>query len=88
VGEEQRIPGRGEDVPDVVERLWGFCHTLRNDGIDYGDTIEQIAYLLFLKMAEERGLVPPRKHEWRDLRYLSGNIPVDPYMDLLRGLGK
>ena len=36
-------------------KLWGFCHTLRHDGIDYGDYIEQITYLLFLKMADERG---------------------------------
>ncbi len=27
---------------DVVQKLWGFCHTLRHDGIDYGDYIEQI----------------------------------------------
>jgi type I restriction enzyme M protein len=41
-------------MTDVVQRLWGFCHTLRHDGIDYGDYIEQITYLLFLKMADER----------------------------------
>ena len=34
----------------------GLCHTLRHDGIDYGDYIEQITYLLFLKMADERGI--------------------------------
>ena len=43
-------------MTDVVGKLWGFCHTLRHDGIDYGDYIEQITYLLFLKMAAERGL--------------------------------
>jgi type I restriction enzyme M protein len=41
---------------DIVNKLWGFCHTLRHDGIDYGDYIEQITYLLFLKMADERGI--------------------------------
>ena len=40
-------------MSDVVQKLWGFCHTLRHDGIDYGDYIEQITYLLFLKMADE-----------------------------------
>jgi hypothetical protein len=39
---------------DVVSKLWGFCHTRCHDGVDYGDYIEQIAYLLFLKMADER----------------------------------
>ncbi len=43
-------------MSDIVQKLWGFCHTLRHDGIDYGDYIEQITYLLFLKMADERGL--------------------------------
>ena len=39
----------------IVGKLWGFCHTLRHDGIDYGDSIEQLNYLLFLKMIEEKG---------------------------------
>src|SRR5262245_25410363 len=43
-------------MSDLVQRFWGFCHTLRHDGIDYGDYIEQITYLLFLKMADERGI--------------------------------
>lgn len=43
-------------MSDVVQTLWGFCHTLRHDGIDYNDYIEQLTYLLFLKMAEERGI--------------------------------
>lgn len=42
-------------MSDIVQKLWGFCHTLRHDGIDYGDYIEQITYLRFLKMADERG---------------------------------
>ena len=29
---------------DIVGKLWGFCHTLRHDGIDYGDYIEQLTY--------------------------------------------
>ena len=43
-------------MTDIVQKLWGFCHTLRHDGIDYGDYIEQLTYLLFLKMADERGI--------------------------------
>ena len=51
-------------MSDVVQKLWGFCHTLRNDGIDYGDYIEQITYLLFIKMADERGIELPRGCNW------------------------
>ena len=43
-------------MADIVGKLWGFCHTLRNDGVDYGDYIEQLTYLLFLKMIEEKGV--------------------------------
>ena len=41
-------------MSDIVQKLWGFCHTLRHDGVDYGDYIEQLTYLLFLKMANEQ----------------------------------
>jgi hypothetical protein len=43
-------------MTDIVQKLWGFCHTLRHDGVDYGDYIEQITYFLFVKMADERSI--------------------------------
>jgi hypothetical protein len=43
-------------MSDIVQRLWGFCFTLRHDGCDCGDYIGQLAFLLFLKMAD-RGAV-------------------------------
>ncbi len=42
----------------VVKKLWSHCQVLRGDGLSYGDYLEQLTYLLFLKMAEDRaGLV-------------------------------
>ena len=38
----------------IVQRLWNYCNILRDDGLSYGDYIEQLTYLLFLKMAHER----------------------------------
>jgi type I restriction enzyme M protein len=85
---------------DVVQKLWGFCHTLRHDGIDYGDYIEQITYLLFLKMAEERGIdlrkltVRRGSHlekwdcSWPNLAARSGTDLIDGYADVLRALGQ
>ena len=55
-------------MSDVVQKLWGFCHTLRHDGIDYGDYIEQITYLLFLKMADEQGVELPEGLRLADAR--------------------
>jgi type I restriction enzyme M protein len=75
-------------MTDVANKLWGFCHTLRHDGIDYGDYIEQITYLLFLKMANERDLQLPRGTDWAHLRQHSGTDLSDAYVDALRTLGR
>ena len=40
--------------PIIVQRLWNYCNLLRDDGMSYGDYVEQLTYLLFLKMAHER----------------------------------
>ena len=75
-------------MSDVVQKLWGFCHTLRHDGIDYGDYIEQITYLLFLKMADERGIDLPKGCDWPTLSGKSGTDLTDDYVDILRKLGQ
>ncbi|MBK7457803.1 MAG: type I restriction-modification system subunit M N-terminal domain-containing protein [Betaproteobacteria bacterium] len=38
----------------LVQKLWNYCNVLRDDGMSYGDCVEQLNYLLFLKMADER----------------------------------
>jgi hypothetical protein len=73
-------------MSDIVQKLWGFCHTLRHDGVDYGDYIEQLTYLLFLKMAEERGAEVPKKFDWASLKEQSGTALTDHYADILRKL--
>lgn len=78
-------------MSDIVNKLWGFCHTLRHDGIDYGDYIEQLTYLLFLKMADEKGIEIPTgedgtAYDWASLKPLSGTDLTDHYTDLLRSL--
>ena len=73
-------------MSDIVQKLWGFCHTLRHDGVDYGDYIEQLTYLLFLKMADEREAKVPRGCDWNSLKELSGTALTDHYADILRKL--
>lgn len=84
-------------MSDVVQKFWGFCHTLRHDGIDYGDYIEQITYLLFLKMADERSidLSGIRTEEdsavdcsWPELSRRSGSSLVSHYDAVLKALGQ
>src|SRR3989440_313260 len=75
-------------MTDVVGKLWGFCHVLRHDGVDYGDYIEQITYLLFIKMADERNVKLPKGCSWPELEAVSGTDLTDHYADILRTLGK
>ena len=42
----------------IVQKLWNYCNVLRDDGMSYGDYVEQLTYLLFLKMADERSQPP------------------------------
>src|SRR6266853_447622 len=73
-------------MSDIVQKLWGFCHTLRHDGVDYGDYIEQLTYLLFLKMADEKSVVIPKGCDWESLKALSGTKLTDHYNEALRKL--
>ena len=40
-------------APSIVNKVWNYAHVLRDDGVSYGDYVEQITYLLFLKMVHE-----------------------------------
>src|SRR5690349_14678130 len=75
-------------MSDIVNKLWGFCNTLRHDGINYGDYIEQLTYLLFLKLADEKGLSIPAEYNWQTLRQLSGTGLTEHYQTMLTQLGK
>ena len=68
---------------DVVNKLWNFCHILRHDGVDYGDYIEQLTYLLFLKMADERNITIPQNCTWNTLTGLEGEELLNHYSGLL-----
>jgi type I restriction enzyme M protein len=73
----------------VVDRLWGFCNVLRHDGVDYSDYIEQLSYLLFIKMAAERKVALNNKANWEALRRPHNNSHVlSTYRDVLYEMGK
>jgi type I restriction enzyme M protein len=75
-------------MTDVVQKLWGFCNTLRHDGINYGDYIEQLTYLLFLKLADEKGVAVPPGYGWDSLLEKSGTDLTEHYQTTLTRLGK
>jgi type I restriction enzyme M protein len=45
----------------LISKVWNFANVLRDDGVGYGDYLEQITYLLFLKMADEMSKPPYSK---------------------------
>lgn len=79
----------------IVSKVWAFCQTLRDDGVGYGDYLEQLTYLLFLKMAHEYSLPPhnrklniPQEYAWESLLSKSGSELEGHYTTLLRELGQ
>ena len=73
-------------MPDIVNKLWGMCHAMRHDGIDYGDYIEQLTYLLFLKMASEKDIEIKKGCDWETLKSKSGTDLIDHYSECMRKL--
>lgn len=61
---------------------------MRHDGIGYGDYIEQLTYLLFLKLAQEKGVKLPKDCTWNDLKIKSGTDLLDAYIEILRSLSR
>lgn len=75
-------------MSEIGNKLWGFCHTLKHDGIGFTDYVEQISYLLFLKIADEKGIELPAGRDWQALSSKSGEDLLDHYVDTIRALGR
>ena len=78
----------------IVSKVWSFCTTLRDDGVSYGDYLEQLTYLIFLKMADEYAKPPynrdvgiPAEFNWQSLKSKRGAELESHYVTLLRELG-
>ena len=80
---------------NIVQKLWNYCNVLRDDGMSYGDYVEQLTYLLFLKMADERSRPPwnqkspvPAKYGWQSLLKKDCDELFDHYRHTLEALGR
>ena len=78
----------------LVQKLWNYCNVLRDDGMSYGDYVEQLTYLLFLKMADERSQPPynqpsivPAEYAWASLLTRDGDDLFEHYRHILERLG-
>ena len=79
----------------LIQKVWNFCHTLKDDGVGYGDYLEQLTYLLFLKMAHEytqppysRATQVPAGFDWAALRTKTGEPLEAQYLATLHRLGQ
>jgi len=79
----------------IVSKVWNYCNILRDDGVSYGDYLEQLTYLLFLKMAYEyskppfnRQTIIDKKYDWESLKNKTGAELEVHYVTLLNELGK
>ena len=80
---------------NLIQKLWNYCNILRNDGLFYGDYVEQLAFLLFLKMADEQSRAPfnkkspiPEKYSWPELLKRDDNELEIHYRHTFEELGK
>jgi len=83
------------NAEQLSSKIWNFCHMLRDDGVSYGDYLEQITYLIFLKMADEyrrppwnRDIGIPATCDWSSLKARTGAELEGHYIELLRKLGQ
>lgn len=83
------------NTSSIISRVWSFCTTLRDDGVGYGDYLEQLTYMIFLKMADEYAKPPynrdvgiPEKYNWQALTSKKGAELEVLYVELLRELGQ
>ena len=79
----------------IVQKLWNYCNILRDDGLSYGDYVEQLTFLLFLKMADEQSRPPydkhspiPKGYDWESLLKKDGDELETHYRHILDTLGK
>jgi type I restriction enzyme M protein len=79
----------------IVQKLWNYCNVLRDDGVSYGDYVEQLTYLVFLKMADEQTKPPfnkpstiPKGFDWKSLAEKDGVDLEIHYRAVLDKLGK
>ena len=76
----------------IVSKVWNYAHVLKNAGVGYGDYVEQITYLLFLKLADEMTELGfdnpiPDEFQWSELSSKSGDDLEVHYRHTLENLG-
>lgn len=77
------------NTAEIVAKLWRECKTLQSAGVSYSNYVNELTYLLFLKMLEETGQETrlPNGHCWRKLATTEGGDQLEYYKAMLLELG-
>lgn len=93
--EEQKEMATNEQTTSIISKVWGMCGPLRDDGVSYGDYLEQLTYLIFLKMSDEYAKPPykrktgiPEGYSWSDMNALKGAELENKYKEILEKLSE
>ncbi len=83
-----------DQTSTIISKVWGMCNPLRDNGVSYGDYLEQLTYLIFLKMSDEYSHPPynretgiPAGYTWADMSTLKGAELEEQYKATLEKLG-
>lgn len=84
-----------EHTSTIISKVWAMCNPLRDDGVSYGDYLEQLTYMIFLKMSDEYSKPPynrntgiPVGFTWTDMNTLAGAALENQYKKTLEILGE
>lgn len=82
-----------ENSAAIVQKVWNYANVMRDDGLSYGDYVEQITFLIFLKMAQERmeqgkDVKIAKDYQWKNLAKKDGDDLEAHYRHTLEALGK
>ncbi len=84
-----------DQTSTIISKVWGMCNPLRDNGVSYGDYLEQLTYLIFLKMSDEYSKPPynretgiPAGYTWADMNTLKGAELEEKYKATLEALGE
>uniref|UniRef100_UPI004047B7BA N-6 DNA methylase n=1 Tax=Rheinheimera sp. TaxID=1869214 RepID=UPI004047B7BA len=74
---------------DLINKLWSLCHLLRDDGVTYHEYLNELTFLVFLKMVEETGQeeLIPEGYRWKDIEKFNAATRLEEYKKLLVHLG-
>lgn len=71
---------------EIANKLWSLCNVLRDDGVTYHQYLNELTYILFLRLSETKGFEKdiPEEYHWSKLKGITDNVELfDTYRELL-----